>query len=148
MFGVSSPRYRVWIKKKGIEVNKPNFAIELTTIASYSGGSEFKSRLGVRMSWLMFFVVFLSSYRQVTGYYLEISHVRSLPSHFQFIIHFSSYLFAVYLTTLSVDQISYRMIEWLMNWEGFGKKWPWSNLRSFPGICLEGLRKTTKNLSW
>jgi hypothetical protein len=25
-------------------------------------------------------------------------------------------------------------------------KWPWPNLRYDPGICMEGLRKTTKNL--
>jgi hypothetical protein len=34
-----------------------------------------------------------------------------------------------------------------MNWKGCGRKRSWPNLRYYPGICLEGLRKTTKNLS-
>jgi hypothetical protein len=34
-----------------------------------------------------------------------------------------------------------------MNWKGCGRKWLWPNLRYYPGICLEELRKTTKNLS-
>jgi hypothetical protein len=34
-----------------------------------------------------------------------------------------------------------------MNWKGCGKKRSWPNLRLYPRICLEGLRKTTKNLS-
>ena len=29
---------------------------------------------------------------------------------------------------------------------GSGKEPPWSNLRYYPGTCLEGLRKTTRNL--
>jgi hypothetical protein len=33
----------------------------------------------------------------------------------------------------------------MMNWKGCGKKWSWPNLRHYPAICLEGLRKTTKN---
>jgi hypothetical protein len=28
-----------------------------------------------------------------------------------------------------------------MNWKGCGRKRLWPNLRSYPGICLEGLRK-------
>jgi hypothetical protein len=31
-----------------------------------------------------------------------------------------------------------------MDMKGFGKKRPWPNIRYNPGICLEGLRKTTK----
>jgi hypothetical protein len=34
-----------------------------------------------------------------------------------------------------------------MNWKGCGRKRSWPNLRYYPGICLEGLTKTTKNLS-
>jgi hypothetical protein len=34
-----------------------------------------------------------------------------------------------------------------MNWEGCGRKRSWTNSRYYPGICLEGLRKTMKNLS-
>jgi hypothetical protein len=34
-----------------------------------------------------------------------------------------------------------------MNRKGCGRKRPWPNLRYYNGIFLEGLRKTTKNLS-
>jgi hypothetical protein len=34
-----------------------------------------------------------------------------------------------------------------MNWKGCGRKSSWPNLWYYPGICLEGLRKTMKNLS-
>jgi hypothetical protein len=34
-----------------------------------------------------------------------------------------------------------------MNWKGCGRKRSWPNLRYYPDICLEGLRKKTKNLS-
>jgi hypothetical protein len=34
-----------------------------------------------------------------------------------------------------------------MTWKGFGRKQSWPNLRYYPGIYLEGLRKTMKNLS-
>jgi hypothetical protein len=33
-----------------------------------------------------------------------------------------------------------------MNWEGRGRKRQCLDLRCYSGICLEGLRKTTKNL--
>jgi hypothetical protein len=33
-----------------------------------------------------------------------------------------------------------------MNWKGYGRKRSWTNLRYYPGICLEGMWKTTKNL--
>jgi hypothetical protein len=32
----------------------------------------------------------------------------------------------------------------MMNWKGCGRKRSWPNLRYYTGICLEGLRKTTK----
>jgi hypothetical protein len=31
-----------------------------------------------------------------------------------------------------------------MNWKECRRKWFWPNLRYYPGICLEWLRKTTK----
>jgi hypothetical protein len=34
-----------------------------------------------------------------------------------------------------------------MNWKGCGWKWLWPNLRYYPGICLEGWRKTMRILS-
>jgi hypothetical protein len=35
----------------------------------------------------------------------------------------------------------------MMNWKGFEWKRSWPNLRYYSGICLQGLSKTTKNLS-
>jgi hypothetical protein len=35
----------------------------------------------------------------------------------------------------------------MMNWKGFGRIRSWPNFRHYPGICLEELRKPTKNLS-
>jgi hypothetical protein len=34
----------------------------------------------------------------------------------------------------------------MMNWEGCGRKRSCTDLRHYPGICVEGLRKTTKIL--
>lgn len=33
---------------------------------------------------------------------------------------------------------------WIMNWKGSGRKQSWPNLRYYPGICLEELRKITR----
>jgi hypothetical protein len=44
-----------------------------------------------------------------------------------------------------------RLIMWVMNWKGRGKKQSWRIWRYYRGICLEGLEKTMKNLgqdSW
>jgi hypothetical protein len=35
----------------------------------------------------------------------------------------------------------------MMNWKGCVRKQSWPNLRYYPGICLAGPRKSTKNLS-
>jgi hypothetical protein len=35
----------------------------------------------------------------------------------------------------------------MMNWKGHGRKRSWPNLKLYPVVCLEGLRKPTKNLS-
>jgi hypothetical protein len=32
----------------------------------------------------------------------------------------------------------------MMNWKGFSRKISWPNLRYYPGICLEGLKKRRK----
>jgi hypothetical protein len=32
----------------------------------------------------------------------------------------------------------------IINWKGYGRKWQWPNLRYYPDIFLEGLRKTMK----
>jgi hypothetical protein len=33
-----------------------------------------------------------------------------------------------------------------MNWKEFGRKLSWRDLRHYPGICFEGLRKPTTNI--
>jgi hypothetical protein len=33
-----------------------------------------------------------------------------------------------------------------MNWKEYGRKQAWPNLRYYPSICLEELRKTMKKL--
>jgi hypothetical protein len=35
----------------------------------------------------------------------------------------------------------------MMNWKGCGRNRSCPNVRYYPGICLEGLMKTTKNLT-
>jgi hypothetical protein len=58
------------------------------------------------------------------------------------------YLFVFYLTSLSVAQtIQPRMIGWIINSKGCGRKRSPPNFGYYPGICREGLRKTMKNLS-
>lgn len=53
----------------------------------------------------------------------------------------SSLLSVGYFTSLSNSVFSDdRMIT--MNWNEFGRKWPWSDRNT---ICLEGPSKTTKN---
>jgi hypothetical protein len=36
----------------------------------------------------------------------------------------------------------------MINWEVRGRKWLWPNLRYYPCILLEGLRKPRKTLVW
>jgi hypothetical protein len=61
------------------------------------------------------------------------------------------YLFiSVYLTTFSVAKINsveWWDDKWIKNWKESWRKRPWPNLRYCPGICLQGLRKTTRNLN-
>jgi hypothetical protein len=59
------------------------------------------------------------------------------------------YLFVVYLVMFfSVTQtVQHWMKEWFMNWKRCRRKQSCPNLWDYPSICLEGLRKTTKNLS-
>jgi hypothetical protein len=61
------------------------------------------------------------------------------------------YLFAVYLTTLSVLQTVglYRQVTgwWIMNCKGYERYRSWFNLWYYPWICLEALRNITINLN-
>jgi hypothetical protein len=74
------------VKQKGEETERRGRII--STPAAYSGGPRFKSRPGNRLSWLRFFVVFLSPSRQMPGQYLKLGHDLSLPHPFQLIIHY------------------------------------------------------------
>jgi hypothetical protein len=35
----------------------------------------------------------------------------------------------------------------MINWKRFGRKWSWPNFKYYPGIRLEGVGKSTKNLN-
>jgi hypothetical protein len=39
------------------------------------------------------------------------------------------------------------MVGCLINWKGFARKLSWPKLRYHPGTCLEGVRKTTRDLT-
>jgi hypothetical protein len=46
---------------------------------------------------------------------------------------------------ISVAQNLYhQIIELLLNWKEYGRKWSWHNISYCPSTCLKGLRKTTK----
>jgi hypothetical protein len=54
----------------------------------------------------------------------------------------------IYLTTLPFGRIIKReVVEWMMNFKGFGRKHSWPNLRCYPDIHVEGLSNTTKSIS-
>jgi hypothetical protein len=52
----------------------------------YSGGARFESRLARRLSWQKFYVIFLTPFRQMSGY-ISIRHYLFLLNPFQFITH-------------------------------------------------------------
>jgi hypothetical protein len=35
--------------------------------------------------------------------------------------------------------------QWIMNWEGYRRKWLWRNLRYHYAVCMDGQSNTTKN---
>jgi hypothetical protein len=65
----------------------------VNTPASYWGGPRWKPWLGEQLSWLKYFVVFLSSFRWMLGQYLKI---RSWPlpskNTYHFIFHLSPFM--------------------------------------------------------
>jgi hypothetical protein len=48
---------------------------------------------------------------------------------------------------LRLYSVKWKDDKWIMNWKQRGRKWSWTNLRYYPSIWLEGLRKTTKDLN-
>jgi hypothetical protein len=47
-------------------------------IGSYLGASQFETQLVQRLSWLRIYVIFLSPYRQMPGFYLDSGTTDSL----------------------------------------------------------------------
>jgi hypothetical protein len=61
--------------------------------------------------------------------------------------HLLNCLFLVYFTMLSVSEntnIRRQLMEWLMNRKRCERKWPWTDLKYYIGICLGGVQKATK----
>jgi hypothetical protein len=52
---------------------------QINTPASYSEGPRLKSRRSGRLSWLKFFVVFISPSKEIPLQYLKLGHDRFLP---------------------------------------------------------------------
>jgi hypothetical protein len=61
------------------------------------------------------------------------------------------YLLVVYLKTIfqhhRLYSVEWKGGKWMVNWKGFGRKWSFPNVRYYPIIHLEGLRKTVKSQS-
>jgi len=68
-----------------------NVVVVVNTTASYSGGLEFKSRPGDRLSWLRILLLFLRPSTQIPGSHLKLNHDRFLPHTSKFIIYLSSF---------------------------------------------------------
>lgn len=59
--------------------------------------SCFKSRPGDKLSWLRYFVVFLSPSRKIIRCILNFSHSNFFPNNFQLTIHLSSHYSMLYI---------------------------------------------------
>jgi hypothetical protein len=71
-------------------------------VNSHSGGARFEFRLGHQLSWLKIFMVFLSSSRQKSGYYLDQATTASL----QISIHLPSIHSTLPKASLNNSQIN------------------------------------------
>lgn len=92
-----------------------------STLTVYLEGTKFQSWIYGQQSKLRFFIVSL------------------VPTRF-------IYLFMVYFNGDAISSDFWlQIIGWRVNWEGYGRKKLWHNVRYCPGICLEGLRKTIIN---
>jgi hypothetical protein len=60
------------------------------------GGPGFKSWPGDQLSWLQFFMVFLSPSMIMLGYYLKLGHNCFHPHTFQFVVHISPFHFTLH----------------------------------------------------
>jgi hypothetical protein len=68
------------------------------------------------------------------------SSLNSDHDHMLFIFGlFNGAFSAIYNFELKDDR-------WIMTWKVFGRMRSWPDTRYYPGICLEGLRKTTNEL--
>jgi hypothetical protein len=62
------------------------------------------------------------------------------------IVYFICSLFN-YALSVTQHNVEWKDDRWMVNWKGCGRKRSWPKLRYYPGICLEGPRKTTKNIN-
>lgn len=60
-------------------------------------------------------------------------------------IYFYEFVLSILFTHRSIEWYE----EWqrIQNWKGRGRKYPWRNLMYYPGICIEGLARTTNFLT-
>jgi len=60
------------------------------------------------------------------------------------------YLFIYFYCLTMCPYSTLNSVEWqdnkLINWKGYGRQWPWPNVRHYPAIYLEKLRNTANNL--
>jgi hypothetical protein len=93
----------------------------INTATSYSGGPGFSSQPGDRLSWLSFFVIFLSFSKRMSGWYLKINN-RFLPNsfhchHSRLTISFDDNTVYVvnktYLSTLKITSYALQCTKWL-----------------------------------
>jgi hypothetical protein len=75
------------------------------------------------------------------GRYSDAS-VSFFPSYYLYIV---IYLRA-FSQQLRLYGVEWKGDKWMMNWKGCRRKRLWPDLRYCPGICLDGLRITAKNL--
>jgi hypothetical protein len=55
--------------------------------------------------------------------------------------------YCLFYDTVSISHNVLSNDPWIVNWKGCGGKRSWLNLRYSPGICLLGLKKSTKYIS-
>jgi hypothetical protein len=81
---------KYWYLDKQININKHSRSCRICkSFASYSERARIESRLWHRLSWLRYFVNFLSHSRKICGIVPRLGHYRFLPDPFQIIIHLS-----------------------------------------------------------
>jgi hypothetical protein len=74
------------------------------------------------------------------------SNDGQLPLYIRRPFHNVVFLYRLYYNAYISYTKRCRMVGWRMNWKRFGRKLLWCRyMRYYPDICLEGLRKSTRN---